>query len=65
MKSSQIHSIGYDPGSKTLEVKFKNGAVHQYEGVMQDVNDSLMTADSKGHFFHSRIKNGYPNRQVA
>jgi len=46
--SSNIISIGYEPG--LLEVEFKNG-VYQYPGVPEELGGALMAADSKGKFF--------------
>ena len=57
--SSNIVSIGYDPEIQTLEIEFKNGSVYQYSGVPSDEFDSFMSADSRGTYFHARIKH-YP-----
>lgn len=60
VSSSNISSIGYDADSQTLEIEFNNGGVYQYSGVSQDVYDEMMSADSKGKYFHANIKNTYP-----
>lgn len=57
--SSNIASIGYDPGSMTLEVEFKNGAVYQYFDVPDAVYQEFMRADSKGQFLARNIKHNY------
>lgn len=33
VSSSNIASIGYDPGSETLEIEFTNGSIYQYFNV--------------------------------
>lgn len=57
--SSNIESIGYDAGSKILEVEFKNGGIYQYKGIPQKIYNELMEADSVGSFLHRLIKNVY------
>lgn len=64
VKSSQIHSIGYDEQTQTLEVAFKVKAdprtvrVYQYRNVPVDVYQNFMAADSKGSYLHKVIKRG-------
>lgn len=57
--SSDILSVGYDPDQEILEIEFIRGAVYQYSGVPIAVYEGLMSADSKGKFFHVNIKNTY------
>jgi hypothetical protein len=60
VSSSSIASVGYDPGSETLEVEFvKSGRVYQYLNVPQFMYDRLMQAPSIGIFFNAEIKDGY------
>jgi len=54
--SSNLVSVGYDGQTQTLEIEFKNGAVYQYSGVPLDEFNAFMNADSKGTYFHARIK---------
>lgn len=63
--SSNVESIGYDPSSETLEVKFLNGAIYQYYGVPQNMYDRLIQTASKGRFLHTYIKNAYPYSRVG
>ena len=62
--SSTILSIGYDPGSETLEVEFKNGGVYQYYNVPNNIHELLMQSASKGQFLHVNIKNSFPYSRV-
>ena len=57
--SSNVASIGYDPGSQTLEVEFHSGRVYQYLDVPEHVHQAFMGAESKGKFLHYEIKSGY------
>ena len=62
--SSTIVSIGYDTGSETLEVEFKNGGVYQYYNVPNNIYDLLMQSESKGKFLHINIKNAFPYSRI-
>ncbi len=57
--SSDILSVGYDAETQALEIEFTRGAVYQYSGVPQEVYDGILSADSKGKYFHANIKNIY------
>ena len=60
VSSSNLASVGYDPGSETLEVEFlKSGRVYQYLNVPQFMYDRLMEAPSVGVFFNAEIKDSY------
>jgi hypothetical protein len=59
VKSSNIHSIGYDREAKVLQVEFLNGSVYQYCNVPEFVYQELMQASSKGKFFNSKIAFSY------
>jgi hypothetical protein len=58
VRSSNISSIGYDPQKKTLEVRFRDGAVYQYFDVPAYLHSELMNASSHGKFLHRYIING-------
>lgn len=60
VSSTDIHSIGYDPRSETLEIEFHSGGIYQYQSVRQGVYDALMSASSKGKYFHAHIRDHYP-----
>jgi hypothetical protein len=61
--SSNIHSIGYE--SDVLEIAFHSGGVYQYLNVPELVYVSLMSADSKGSYFHSYIKGKYSYKKIS
>lgn len=65
VSSSNLASVGYDPGSMTLEIEFLNGGVYQYFNVPAHVHRGLMAAGSHGSFFDAHIKKaGYLYRKV-
>lgn len=68
VESSQIKSIGYDTATCTLYVEFKNwkaptagGSVYQYDGIVPQMHECLMRAESKGKYFGQQIKQ-YPEK---
>ena len=64
VSSSNIASIGYDPESETLEIKFLNGGVYQYFDVPSHVYKGLMSADSHGRYLARQIKGVYRYSRV-
>jgi hypothetical protein len=64
VNSSDIHAIGYDAETQTLEVEFIKGAVYQYTGVPPNEHEAIMNADSKGRYFNANIKGRYPHAKL-
>jgi hypothetical protein len=62
--SSNIISVGYDPGSETLEVEFQNGFIYQYYNVPQGIYDAFIAAPSKGQFLAYQIRDRFPFSRV-
>jgi hypothetical protein len=60
--STSIQAVGYEDGA--LEVEFQNDSTYQYDGVPEFLFRGFLTAQSKGHFFRSRIQDRYPIRQI-
>ena len=65
VQSSNLKSVGYDPKTKTLEVEFHTGAVHQFQDVPPGVHKKMMTAKSKGGYFQVNVRNFYKSKQVS
>jgi len=59
VSSSLITSAGYDPRTHTLALEFRQGSLYHYLKVPEKVFEELMSAPSKGRYFHTRIKNRY------
>ena len=64
VRSSNLYSVGYDLDSSTLQIKFRNGRVYKYSGVPEHIYDSLMSAGSKGKYFHRKIRDNYPTKRI-
>lgn len=58
-KSSTIESVGYEPATKLLKVKFKSGGTYHFEGVSADHHSKMITAESVGRYFHTHIKGSF------
>lgn len=59
VSSSNIHSIGYDSKSRTLEIEFHSGDIYQYFNVPESIYNALMSASSQGSYFSRHIKDQY------
>ncbi len=62
VKSSQIHSIGYENGMMMIRFNGKGGVpgpLYHYADVPKKVYDDLMAADSHGKHFLAHIRNSY------
>ncbi len=58
--SDNLHSVGYDPATLTLEIQFrKTGDVYQYFDVPEHIHRGLMDADSHGKYFHRHIRGSF------
>lgn len=64
VSSSNVISVGYDPGTLTLEVEYKGDSVYQYFDVPETVYQELLRASSIGQFMHANIKNNYRYAKV-
>lgn len=59
VESSVIRSVGYDPATEALEIEFHHGEIYVYAKVPPSVFEALITAPSKGLFFHDSIKDHF------
>ena len=64
LRSSNLHSARYERDESLLRVRFKSGSVYQYEGVTEDVFDSLCDAASSGSYFARKIREHYPTEKL-
>jgi len=62
VSSTDLVSVGYENG--ILEIEFKGNNVYQYFNVPQSVYNGLLSAGSKGTYFHSHIKDIYRYRKA-
>ena len=62
--SSMLESHHYNPDSRVLTVKFRNGAMHQYDDVPADKHFAFVGAASPGRYFNDKIKSNHAGRKV-
>ena len=65
VESSNLNSVGYDPSTKTLEIEFHSGGIYQYFDVPENTYSELISAPSKGKYFHKFIKNVYQYQKAS
>jgi hypothetical protein len=66
--SSSIKQVSYDKENKILKVKFPNDKAYQYDSIGPKLVEDFLNSNSKGRFFHKRIrkkKEKYPFKRVA
>lgn len=64
--SSQIASVGYDAGTKTLAIKFHgSGGTYHYSDVSPEQHDALVKADSIGRHFGRHVKGQFKFTRVG
>jgi hypothetical protein len=59
VKSSNVHSLGYDPETRELHVTFKSGGTFIYEDVPPELGNVAHEQDSIGTFLHSKVKTAF------
>jgi len=64
VKSSNIHSIGYDEKTKVLQIEFLNGGIYEYYDVPFEIYFKLINAKSKGRFASQHIYYNYRYRST-
>lgn len=65
VKSSSLLSVGYDANLNIMELEFRGGSVYRYFNVPEQVHEELLKADSKGSYFHERIRGHYRYERVG
>lgn len=64
VESSNIETVGHDPATKTLHVKFKNGSTYEFQNVSAEKHQQLMSSESKGKHFMTHIRHHHDFRRV-
>ena len=64
VNSSKLRSVGYDEGTRTLEIEMSNGRVFQYSGVYPEVYRGFMAAPNPTSFFDDKIAEEYSAKRV-
>lgn len=65
VESSNLHSIGYDPATQKMNVKFKSGGHYEYSDVPPEAHAAFMAAPSKGKHFIGTITGKYQHRKIT
>lgn len=60
VESSNLEEVEYDRKIKSLSIKFKNSSkIYIFKNVPIKVYAGLMWSNSKGKYFHKKIKNEF------
>ncbi len=59
VESDVIHAVGYDATLHLLEIIFNDGRIYQYREVPREVYAGIMSAASKGAYFHENIRDEF------
>jgi hypothetical protein len=62
--SSTLRSIGYDADTAIMEVEFANGGIYRFFAIPSSLHRRLLSAESKGTFFHLNIRDRFPFARV-
>jgi hypothetical protein len=62
--SSILDAVAYDPGRRRLRLRFRTGAVFEFDGVPTVVVEELLAAPSKGTYFAEYLRPEYPYRRL-
>lgn len=65
VSSSNLESVGYDQKSQTMQIKFRNGGLYEYDGVPMHVYLGLVGASSPGNHFHHHVRPKYAGKKIA
>ena len=60
IESEAIDEIAYDEERSTMFVRFAHGGWYSYFAVPKRVYEEFIAAESRGRFFHDRIRPRYP-----
>ncbi len=63
--SSNVDSVGYDPATGSMEIRFRNGGHYRSAGkIPAHLHAGLMAAESKGKFWHAHLKGKFEFEKV-
>ena len=64
VNSTNINAIVYNSKTRILTIEFNNGGLYNYYDVPQYIYYEIMSAPSKGKYFHRFIKNEYRTKDL-
>lgn len=59
--SSMFESIGHDPQTNELTIKFKNGRVYRHGGFTAEDHEKFTNAESMGKHYNATIRGRFPH----
>lgn len=66
LHSSWLDSVAYDPLTKSLTVRYRDGKVQRFVGVPQRIYKGLLSAESPGAYFNEWVRDrGYERINVS
>lgn len=65
VESTSLRAYGYDAGSQTLAVEFKNGRSYNFPNISQEQADGLAKAKSAGGYVNQLIRGEATARPAA
>ena len=64
VESSALAAIGYSKADKVLAVEFLKSGKYMYYDVPESVFKEFLKAESKGHYFNSKVKGQYDCEKI-
>jgi hypothetical protein len=64
LQSTSLNAATYQGEYAFLELEFRNGAIYRYLGVPEQIYQELLSAESKGQYFHQHIRNRFPYTKI-
>jgi hypothetical protein len=65
VKSFTIDSVGHNPDTNTLRVRFLNGVEYDYANVNAEQHAAFIGAESVGSHFHANIKGKFEHSKLG
>jgi hypothetical protein len=65
VESTTFATIGYDELRAVLRLEFCSQEIYLYAGVPAAVHQELLSAPSKGRYFHQAIRGRFPFHHVS
>jgi hypothetical protein len=64
VKSSTIESVGHNPDTNTMRIRFNNGVEYDYFKMNAEQHAAFVGAESVGSYFHANIKGKFEYSKV-
>lgn len=69
VESSHLYSVGYNPKKETMFITFHRGGIptstYSYRNIPEEIFQGLVTAKSKGKYFHEFIRGFYQYQRLG